>query len=160
MKNRIFYPMLAMLIAANLFVFCTKENGPTPTKDQGLTVVPFVDFDPTAPNEAADRISCCVIVNSPNCQLSVCGTQENANTCNSPIGPPILTGTEGPSNYIDFCVNASAQFIVRNANSTACTFWVGNTPVSLTPYTLPAFSSQVFRSYNDQNCAIAAGPIF
>lgn len=161
MKKQIFYPAFALLLFANLFVFCTKESSSHLTQiatESSESDASFDDFSLDL-GIAEDRggSACCVFISSPNCDVKVCGTQENTNTCTPCPGWVTLTGTEGPSNYVDFCLPNSAYFAIKNGASTDCVVWVGNTPVALVAYTIPANSTRRFKSDAGNNCAITAG---
>lgn len=155
MKNKIFYPAFALLLFANILAFCTKEPETAPV----VAEQEFVEFDDFSAEIglANDRNNCCVFISSPGNNVKVCGTQENSNACSTCPGWITLTGTEGPSTYVDFCVQSDAYFTISHNQNVPITVYVGNTPVSLVAYTIPANSKRRFKSENANNCAIVAG---
>lgn len=157
MKNKFFLPAFLLLLSANVLVYCAKEPQTPVGNDTAAEDIVMLD-DYTLTEIAADRDgACCVFISSPSHLVKVCGTQENSNNCTPCPGWLTLTGTEGPSNYVDFCFQSTSYFTISHNQNTPITVYVGNTPVSLVAYTIPANSMRRFKSEHENNCAIVAG---
>lgn len=86
MKKQIFFPALALLVAANLFVFCAKEPVPASIEQFAQNT-----------EEAGDRTPCLYKIYG---NVRVCGTLTNNGTCTScPPMPSTLTGVELVQTY-------------------------------------------------------------